>query len=275
MSISDKKRKKTRLFTFLIILIIIGGGVLQILFSFPFARVFYVIEQGGTYIDSERVMVQYVAPDSPAANADIKIGDYITSIDNKVVTNPETIINAAREKVGDEIEIKIERDNQKIITSVIPRENPPTGEGSIGISIANKELRKESLVNLVPKTVLQSYFGNRPYSFDALNVWYKQPHRFIRLQGLLFGLVWIVVGVGLLQLKRWAWYGYFLLFALNWLLFFVVAFLFVNITSLDTIYLIEIVVEGILSILLSVYIYRQKEKFIVVVQENHDQRASN
>lgn len=269
MNTTNTKPKKTRFYTFLVILIILGGAF-QILFSFPLTSVRYVVNQGGTYVDSERAMVfPHVASDSPAAHAGIQVGDYIISIDNKRIIDLETIINTAREKAGSEIEIELERNDQKFVVVVTPRQNPPAGEGPLGVSIINAELKKESSITLVPKVVIQSYLGNELHPFDIVNLWYNKPLQFIRLQSLLFGIAWMVIGIGLLRFKRWAWYSYFPVFLLGWILFFAL----VNITLVDTVSLIQIIIGGVWGILLTAYIYFQKKNFMAATQENSDPRT--
>ncbi|HEX7357934.1 MAG TPA: PDZ domain-containing protein, partial [Ignavibacteriaceae bacterium] len=57
-----------------------------------------------------------VLPDTPAENAGLKSGDIITEIEGYRINNEQTIFGVFQEfRTGQEIEVKIIRDNNELI----------------------------------------------------------------------------------------------------------------------------------------------------------------
>lgn len=69
---------------------------------------------------------------SPAKNADVRIGDVITSIDGKDVGSIEFIAETLNETKGNPVKIDLERDGQKISKYVSPRKDS-TGNYKLGL----------------------------------------------------------------------------------------------------------------------------------------------
>jgi regulator of sigma E protease len=91
-------------------------------------------------IENPKVQIAAIAKDSPAQIAGIKIGDNIIEISapsigmikiNKV-GQLQQITNAHK---GQEITFKIERGKDVFDANIIARENPPQGEGPLGVSL--------------------------------------------------------------------------------------------------------------------------------------------
>lgn len=85
------------------------------------------------------VLIRSVAKDSPAEKADLKPGYSIVSIDDQVVKDTEDLSSKIKERLGKEVAISIKDQStgdQKQI-SLAPRENPPSGEGPIGVTLAS------------------------------------------------------------------------------------------------------------------------------------------
>jgi len=92
-----------------------------------------------------RVQVTQVAFDSPAAQADIKIGDTITSLKLKIKNEKLKIINVftvkevqefVRAHQGEEITVVIQRGDQVLEKTLVPRLSFPADEGPMGIGLA-------------------------------------------------------------------------------------------------------------------------------------------
>ncbi|NMB57132.1 RIP metalloprotease RseP [Candidatus Beckwithbacteria bacterium] len=83
------------------------------------------------------ITVQGISPNSPAQQAGIKLEDKILSIDEKQMTKTEDFVNYLKDKGGKEIIIAIERNGQKQVITLVPRENPPAGEGAVGVMVTN------------------------------------------------------------------------------------------------------------------------------------------
>jgi regulator of sigma E protease len=85
----------------------------------------------------DQVQVVEVAPDSPAAQAGLLPGDMILWVNDIEITGTEAIQTAIYESLGEETQITYSRDGQEYTAFLIPRENPPEGQGAIGIVMSN------------------------------------------------------------------------------------------------------------------------------------------
>lgn len=94
---------------------------------------------GVTQTQESIVLVRSIAKDSPAEKADLAPGYSIISVDKQLIKDTEDLSSKIKERSGKEVEILIKDQStgeQKQI-SLTPRENPPSGEGPIGVSLAN------------------------------------------------------------------------------------------------------------------------------------------
>ena len=78
-----------------------------------------------------------VVSNSPAEKAGLQKGEQIIKAANKEVTSVEEFINVINKNKGKKI---ILEDNKGKIFTVVPRENPPQGEGSLGVAINDIEM---------------------------------------------------------------------------------------------------------------------------------------
>ncbi|CAN5347258.1 RIP metalloprotease RseP [soil metagenome] len=78
-----------------------------------------------------------VMPDTPAAEVGWERGDQIISVAGATVANAAEVVSITDDYIGSEMPVVIMRDGQRIETTIIPRENPPAGQGRTGIRIAN------------------------------------------------------------------------------------------------------------------------------------------
>jgi regulator of sigma E protease len=76
-------------------------------------------------------------PDTPAAEVGWERGDQIISVAGATVANAAEVVSITDDYIGSEMPVVIMRDGQRIETTIIPRENPPAGQGRTGIRIAN------------------------------------------------------------------------------------------------------------------------------------------
>ena len=82
--------------------------------------------------------IRDIVPNSPAALAGLKPGDTIISVNDKPIQKTEELIDLTKEMAGKEITLTVsgaDRINSRQI-KLIPRENPPEGEGPLGVSLA-------------------------------------------------------------------------------------------------------------------------------------------
>jgi regulator of sigma E protease len=69
--------------------------------------------------------------------AGLEAGDIITSVNDVEISSLDQLIETINSYVGQEITMTIERDGQVETVALTPRENPPEGEGAVGIGLSN------------------------------------------------------------------------------------------------------------------------------------------
>ena len=90
-----------------------------------------------TGVQVERPFISTVEQNSPALAAGWQPGDRIVSINGDAVGTTQEAIDVVRANAGDEIDVVIQRGDETIPTTVTPRENPPQGQGSTGITFGD------------------------------------------------------------------------------------------------------------------------------------------
>lgn len=81
------------------------------------------------------VAIVDVAPGSPAAEANLQEGDVVLSIDGLPVRNTYELSRYTSERLGEEVTLSIKRDERTLPVSLTPRQEPPVGEGPMGVLI--------------------------------------------------------------------------------------------------------------------------------------------
>ena len=95
-----------------------------------------VISQSGVP-KTDVVEIAAIAPNSPAEENGLIKSDIITAIDGIAINNLVDVAEIVQDNLGHEITISILRGDDLINVNVIPRANPPKGEGAIGILMQN------------------------------------------------------------------------------------------------------------------------------------------
>lgn len=84
------------------------------------------------------VEVVGVAEGSPAAEAGIERGDVVKYIANQRVTGTQQLQGHIERYLGSSVTVTVVRDGQEIDLTLTPREDPPAGEGWVGIEIVDE-----------------------------------------------------------------------------------------------------------------------------------------
>jgi regulator of sigma E protease len=109
---------------------------------------------GGVNEPSGHVKIESISRGSPADIAGLKINDIVYSISGvvggkvvgpKLIKVPSDMIAVTKQMAGSTVEFVIQRNHVSQSVMIIPRINPPKGEGAIGVGITDLELRKYSL----------------------------------------------------------------------------------------------------------------------------------
>jgi regulator of sigma E protease len=87
-------------------------------------------------VSDPKVQVVQVMPDTPAAAAELKVGDIIASIEGEGMESAEEIQNYTDEGAGQELAYTIERGGETITKIITPEEMEGSERAGIGIAIA-------------------------------------------------------------------------------------------------------------------------------------------
>lgn len=83
------------------------------------------------------VRILGTAEGSPAEQAGIQNGDIVTGFNGAPIESVRNFQNLTRENLGQEIQLSLLRGQQRVEVSLIPRTNPPEGQGAMGIMIGD------------------------------------------------------------------------------------------------------------------------------------------
>lgn len=95
-----------------------------------------VISQSG-YPNPDVVLIAEVAPASPAFEAGMLVDDQIVAVNGQSMANMQEIGTIVQENLGQSLELELLRAGQRVNLSLIPRANPPAGQGAMGIIMQN------------------------------------------------------------------------------------------------------------------------------------------
>lgn len=101
-----------------------------------------VTGQNASTLTNQKTYILDVAKDSPAEKAGFKKFDRIVAIQGTKNPTIDQIQQVMSNYGGQEVNLEIDRAGQKIQAYVLVRENPPTGEGATGVSLAATGLIK-------------------------------------------------------------------------------------------------------------------------------------
>lgn len=82
-------------------------------------------------------IIQYVALNSPAANAGLQRDDLVTALNDEPIATFEQLQALTAANLGQEVTLTVLRDGELVTLTLTPRANPPEGEGAMGIQITS------------------------------------------------------------------------------------------------------------------------------------------
>ncbi len=114
--------------------VLAAGPLMNLLIGFLLAILFF-FSIGEPILD--QVIIRQVAPDSPASTAQLQEGDLILAIEGIEINGSQDVIDLISERLDQPVEITLQRGEQVLTTSMVPRSDPPEGQGAIGIVMGN------------------------------------------------------------------------------------------------------------------------------------------
>lgn len=123
-------------------LVIVAGVTMNFLVGIAAFAVIYTVI-GIPNLSGNQVVIAGVSKGSPAALAGIAENEVVVRVGDIQVTTADQFINLVKDKRGQAINLYVAKmdangltaDSSQVVT-VIPRENPPAGEGALGVSVS-------------------------------------------------------------------------------------------------------------------------------------------
>ena len=125
------------------LLIVLGGVLMNLVLAIAIFSVVYTIL--GVPVETDRVSVVAVSKNSPAEKIGLQEEDIIVGVNEKEIKKSEELIEEVAKFKGENVKLIINNEELKIYNKEVEievRENPPEGEGSMGVAISNTELVK-------------------------------------------------------------------------------------------------------------------------------------
>ncbi len=132
------------------ILVLLAGAAMNLLT----AVVVYAILFNQTGLP-DRVRIEEVAPASPAEAAGMLPGDVILAVDGQEIHRISELQLYTAQHAGQEVQVTLLRGGQTLVVPIVPRQNPPEGQGRMGV-LTYQEMRP-----------MKSIFETLGYSFQA------------------------------------------------------------------------------------------------------------
>jgi regulator of sigma E protease len=117
------------------ILIYLGGPVMNVFTAWLIAIVIFM-----TGVPDTQVVIDAVAPNSPAAIAGMQQGDVIVAVNDVKVATVTEVASETEKVLDQQTKVTVQRDQTLTDLLLIPRSVPPQGEGAMGIGIITVEV---------------------------------------------------------------------------------------------------------------------------------------
>jgi len=148
--------------------VLIAGVIMNIVLAIVlFSLAFWIglpeILDDSNTNDSVPITITTVVPDSPADKVGLRAGDNVIDviIENKrsKITSIRQLQNLITKKAGQEITLGIQHLRGKSIDNIkiVPRQNPPEGEGATGIELAKTKITRHSLPDSIKLGITTTY----------------------------------------------------------------------------------------------------------------------
>jgi regulator of sigma E protease len=141
------------------ILVLIAGSLLNILLPLLLFTIAFMIPHS---VVSEKVVIKEVISGSPAQVAGIETGDQAIKVGNRSVKNRADLSYGIQLNLGNSIPIIIQKaDGSTKTVTVVPRWNPPQGQGATGIVLSGidtvSETESMGILEAIPASFTHSW----------------------------------------------------------------------------------------------------------------------
>ncbi len=121
-------------------IIVFAGVVMN--FVLAVVLISYLFAAQGVALPTKNVKIVEVVKNTPAAQVGLIVGDVVTNVNGKKITDTKEFADLTRKYLGDKITIDVKRGDRLISLVVTPRKEYPKGEGPLGVAISSTEIKK-------------------------------------------------------------------------------------------------------------------------------------
>lgn len=138
--------------------VILAGVVMNIFLA-------WILLAGALMIGSpQKLVITDVADNSPAVEAGLEANDVILEVSSGAnliegVINTENFIQFINEQGNEEMNLLIQREAEQLSLSMNGRENPPAGEGSLGITFIDVGFEREGFFSAIFESLKMTWEG--------------------------------------------------------------------------------------------------------------------
>lgn len=118
-------------------LILIGGATMNFVLGILLLIFLYNVVNP---VDSSKVLVVEVAPNSPAQIIGLQPGDIVTRLGDDKIDSSDAMVIATKKYLEQEVTLTYIREGVELTSEVTPRANPPEGQGAIGFVMSHPEV---------------------------------------------------------------------------------------------------------------------------------------
>jgi len=104
----------------------------------------------------QTVFITDISPGSPAETAGLLAGDYFMTVNGETVDYIPTLQNLIQSNLGEPVELLMNRSEENLVFTIIPRVNPPEGEGEMGV-VLSSDLQSIGLLTAASRGVGATY----------------------------------------------------------------------------------------------------------------------
>ncbi len=117
------------------VVVLAAGATMNLLAAALFFSLALGLGGAPVVADPENAVVQQVAPGSPAEEAGLQKGDIILQADGADILKMQDLVEHLWASRGQAAVLQVQRGDQLLDIEVVPRVDPPDGEGPIGVAL--------------------------------------------------------------------------------------------------------------------------------------------
>jgi regulator of sigma E protease len=108
----------------------------------------------------DQVQIVEVMPNSPAEQVGLRPGDLILKVNDQEIKSTRSLSENIYAHLDEPVQLTYARQGQQLTVTLVPRSQPPEGEGAIGIVMSNPT-RKVNVLTAIPTGIAAVYHHSR------------------------------------------------------------------------------------------------------------------